>query len=148
MWVDITDTDYSNHYNPNKLQFKKVKCELFLRTIKPKYPPKKDFQNDEDYYLVCRAVTYNTALKDIEKQRRKGIRGKKYIIEGVRYFDKKKKRPSYFIESASKEIKELEKHLNDNDKTNPLWDEAVRYINEDYYKFDNYSYKITNIKRI
>ena len=146
MWVDIINTEYSYHYKPDALQFKKVICEVFPRTIKPKYPPKSDFQNDEDYYLVCRAITYDVSHKDIETQKMKGVRGKKYVIEGIRYFDKKKKRPSCFTTSAPKEIEELAGNLND--KTNPLWDKAWNYMNPDYYNFDPYGYKIKSVKNI
>lgn len=146
MWVDIIDMWYPYHYEPNTLQFKKVICEVFPRTIKPKYPPKSDFQNDEDYYLVCRAITYDVAHKDIETQRAKGVHGKKYEIEGVRYFDNKKKKPPFFIAAAPKEIKALAKNLND--RTNPLWDTAWKYVNPDYDNFDEYSYKIKSITNI
>lgn len=146
MWVDIIHADYPRHYNLEKLQFKTVECELFPKTMHPKYPKRDKFQSDEDYYLVCRAITYDMAHRDIERQIDKGINGKEYRIEGVRYYDEKKKKPPYFISSAPNEIKALAKNLND--KTNPLWDMAEQYVNKDYINFDEYTYKVKSITRI
>ena len=145
-WVDIIDYHCPNHYEPNNLQFKKIVCDIFPRTIKPKYPKKEKFESNEDYYFVCRAITYDTAHNDINKQKRSGVKGKRFVVEGVRYLDKTKVRPPFFRSSAPKEIKALAKNLND--RTDPLWDKALLYINKDYVNFDPYNFKIIDIKRI
>lgn len=146
MWVDILNYQLLNHYDYRNLQFKKVKCELFKRTINPVYPPKSEFEDEEEYYMICRAITWEAANEDIEQQRANGIKGKFYTLEGVRFKDFKKKKPPYFKKDAPKELKALEKNLND--RTDPLWSKATKYINPDYLNFDPYSFKIISIKRI
>jgi hypothetical protein len=88
-WVDIEACErYEISGDP--LHFKIVECVLFKRKIKPQYPPKADFTvdgkfDDDAYYLAIRAITWETAHRDIDKQRGKGVVGDRYIVEGVRY---------------------------------------------------------------
>lgn len=143
MWIDILDIKEFRYYNSRELEFKEVLCELFKRRMKPKYPSKKTFKNQEyynkEYYIeTCRAICWYTAHEDINKQRDKGITGAKFIIEGVKYNENRKK--SYFVDSAPLEIKALEDNLND--RTNVLWEFAEPYIRPKKFVF-----KIKNIRR-
>ena len=146
-WIDILewvrpksfDYNYSEdeqivcNENP-RLVFTKVCCELFVRKKKPIYPPK-NAMDEEKYKEYCRAICWETANKDISEQRKNGVKGPVFEIRG---FLKKKKHKSHFIDNAPPEIKALEKNFND--KTDPLWDKALKYIQPDEYEF-----KITSV---
>ncbi|POT24487.1 hypothetical protein C3433_23840 [Citrobacter freundii] len=51
----------------------------------------------------------------------------KFEITGICY-DKNRGKKNYFRDDAPEEIKALAKNLND--RTNPLWDRALKYINK------------------
>ncbi|MBD5129930.1 MAG: hypothetical protein HDT43_08405 [Ruminococcaceae bacterium] len=125
VWVDILSYELPTHYDAFNLEFEQVKCELFPKKTKPKYPPKSQFSCDADYRYVCRAITWETAHEDIRSYRNKGYKGKKYVIDGVRFHLKINSR-NYFVDEAPPEIKALAKNVND--RTDPLWDKAVEYI--------------------
>lgn len=146
MWVDILEYDCPMHYLPEDLQFKEVRCELFPRKIVPEYPPREKYDNEVSYRLACRGVTWETAHEDIENQRSRGKKGWKFVIKGVRYFDRSKKKPSFFKEDAPKCVKALAKNLNN--RTNPLWGMAAKYVNPEYSEFDPYLYKIVQIRSV
>ena len=57
----------------------------------------------------------------------------KFEITGVSY-DKNKDKKGYFRDDAPEEIKALAKNLND--RTNPLWDRAMQYINEPEFVYE------------
>lgn len=89
-WVDILDFESYHDISYENLEFKLVQCGLFKRKIKPKYPPKNDFQlngkfDENKYYQAVRAITWSTAHEDIQKQKLNGVKGIKYEIRGVKY---------------------------------------------------------------
>lgn len=135
-WIDIINIRDSRYFEEVRLEFKEVKCAVFEKKIRPKYPSRKEFYSDDDYKMMCRAITWKTAHEDIENQKVNGLVGKKYVIYG-----KKNKSNSMFVDDAPDEIKALEN--NPNDRTNPLWDRAVKYMKEDRWIF-----RIKGIKRI
>lgn len=141
-WIDITD---SRQYemSDNNLHFRYVHGNLFKRILQPKYPSKSEFtfngKFDEWIYTqVVRAITWDTAHKDIEQQKKKGLSPLKFSIKGVR-FDKNKGNKNYFCDDAPPEIKALEKNLSI--RTDPLWDCAMQYINK-----PEFVYKIKGIR--
>lgn len=89
-WIDIVDCDAYQSTSPSVLEFKLVVCGLYKRKLKPIYPPKKKFKYDckfdqGEYYLAVRAITWETANKDISQQKGKGIKGELFEIKGVKY---------------------------------------------------------------
>ncbi|CAG37870.1 hypothetical protein [Desulfotalea psychrophila] len=73
-WIDIVDYESYHDICYEDLEFKSVVCGLFKRAIKPNYPPKNHFvvngKFDEDiYYKSIRAITWETAQKDIRQQK-------------------------------------------------------------------------------
>lgn len=133
--------------------FKSVTCELFPRKTTPKYPSRNEFADKYDYLTACRAITWKTANRDISMLRRRNYIGRRYQICGVSYPDARQykilselNRKNFFIASAPPKIKKLAKNLND--RTDPLWDIALQYINPNYSEPSRYVFKITGIKRV
>ncbi len=129
-WIDVADCERYEMSSDN-LHFRFVVGGLYDRKIKPVYPPKslftKEGQFDERRYLMMiRAITWETAHKDIAQQKPKRLRKHKFKIIGVSY-DKNKHNKNFFREDTPPDIKELEKNLSD--RTNPLWDKALEYAN-------------------
>ena len=83
-WVDIIDFEEGEFNNIWKLEFKSVRCELFPRKIRPKYPPKKNFYDEESYIIACRAITWEAAHRDIAQQRAEKIAGITFLLRGDR----------------------------------------------------------------
>jgi hypothetical protein len=88
-WVDIISCEQYER-SEDKLHFRFVECGLYRRMIKPKYPPQSEFMNkgnfdERSYYTAIRAITWETANRDIEQQKAQGVIGEKYRITGVRY---------------------------------------------------------------
>jgi len=140
-WVDITDCR-RYEMSDDDLHFRFVNGGLYIRKIKPQYPPKSAFMvnskfNERQYYLAIRAITWEAAYKDIELQKRKRVQAKKFKITGVSY-DKNRENKNYFRADAPPEIKALSKNISD--RTNPLWDRAMAYINE-----PEFVYKIKHV---
>ena len=130
-WVDIVDCRRYEMSSDN-LHFRFVKGGLYRRTIQPQYPSKSAYTSDgkfdeRGYYSMIRAITWETAHKDIEQQKSKNVAASKFKITGVSY-DKNRSNKDYFRDDALSEIKALAKDLYD--RTNPLWDEAMQYVNE------------------
>lgn len=144
-WIDILSCEVGAYNEIEELEFKSVVCELFEKNLKPKYPPKENFASKSEYILTCRAITWETAHRDIDAQRAKNIQGQKYSLQGVR---KKFKNPNYtdeyFIKGTPENIKALAKNLND--RTDPLWDIAMAFINNEEEYF--YKYKLVSVKRL
>jgi hypothetical protein len=89
-WIDIIDCVPCESDNIKDLEFKLVVCGLFMKKIKPKYPPKDNFIfngkfNEKEYYLAVRAITWETAHTDISEQKYKGVIGENFEIKGVKY---------------------------------------------------------------
>lgn len=72
MWIDVISTSgYKNKFD--KWDFSSITIELFPRKIKPIYPAHAGTE-DKKY------ITWETANRDIAKQRLQGYRGKKFTI--------------------------------------------------------------------
>jgi hypothetical protein len=129
-WVDVIDCR-RYEMSSDKLHFRFVLGGLYRRKIQPQYSPKSAYtiagQFDErGYYLMTRAITWETAHKDIEQQKSKNVTARKFKIKGVSYL-KPRSEEDYFRDDAPPEIKALAKDLYD--RTNPLWDKAMQYVN-------------------
>lgn len=140
-WVDIVECRRYEMSEDN-LHFRFVVGGLYKRKIQPQYPPKSAYTvdgkfDDRAYYLMTRAITWETAHKDIEQQKSNNVAAVRFKITGVSY-DKNRDNKDYFRDDAPPEIKALAKNLYD--RTNPLWDKAMRYINE-----PEFVYKIKQI---
>jgi len=89
-WIDIIDCESYQSESPKILEFKLVICGLYKRKLKPNYPPKKEFIHNgkfdkKEYYLAVRAITWETANRDISQQKSKGVKGEFFEIRGVKY---------------------------------------------------------------
>ena len=129
-WVDIVDCERYEMSSDN-LHFRFVVGGLFHRRIQPQYPSKSEFTvngkfDERRYMLMVRAITWETAHRDIEQQKSKRISPRNFKITGIS-FDKNRDNKNFFRDDAPPEIKALAKNLND--RTNPLWDTAIRYAN-------------------
>ena len=143
-WIDIDDCRRYEMSSDN-FHFRFVVGGLYKRKIQPQYPSKSAYTIDgkfdeHSYYLMTRAITWETAHKDIEQQKAKNVAALKFKITGVSY-DKNRSNKNYFQDDAPLEIKALAKNLSN--RTNPLWDKAMKYINE-----PEFVYKIKQIKLI
>ncbi|MCZ2802848.1 hypothetical protein [Vibrio alginolyticus] len=138
-WVDIIDFQ-QYEMSSNNSHFRFVNGGLYKRKITPKYPPKSKFTvngifNKHEYYLAVRAITWDTAQRDIQKQKSQKVKPIKFNIRGVCY---DKNRNKFFRDEAPHEIKKLAENLSD--RTNPLWDVA-----EDYFATPDFVYEIRHV---
>lgn len=145
-WVDIIDCQRYEK-SPNKLHFRFVKGSLYKRNIHPKYPSKSEFIingkfDEHRYYLMIRAITWETAHKDIEQQKSKNVASQKFKIIGVSY-DKNRDQKNFFRKDAPPEIKALANNLNN--RTNPLWDKALQYANKPEFIYEIKKVEINNL---
>lgn len=129
-WVDVVNCRRYEMSSDN-MHFRFVVGGLFKRKIHPRYPPRSDYTtngkfDERAYYLMTRAITWETAHTDIEQQKAKNILPQKFEIKGVSY-DKNAGSKGYFRDDAPLEIKGLANNLLD--RTNPLWDRAEQYVN-------------------
>lgn len=129
-WVDVVNCR-RYEMSSDDLHFKFVVGGLYERRIHPQYPPRSSYTingkfDERTYYLMARAITWETAHKDIEQQKSKCVKPIKFEITGVSY-DKNRHNKDYFREDAPQEIKALANNLHD--RTDPLWDKAVQYVN-------------------
>ena len=136
-WVDIVDCRRYEMSSDN-LHFRFVVGGLYKRKIQPEYPPKSAYTIDgkfdeRGYYLMARAITWETAHKDIEQQKSKNVAALKFKITGVSY-DKSRSNKDYFRDDAPTEIKALAKDLSD--RTSPLWDKAMQYVNKPEFVYE------------
>lgn len=130
-WVDVIDCE-RYEMSPDKLHFRFVNGGLYKKKIQPQYPSKSEFTIDgkfdeRGYHLMTRAITWETAHKDIKQQKSMKVAASKFKITGVSY-DKNRDAKNYFRDDTPPEIKALAKNLHD--RTNPLWGEAMQYINK------------------
>ena len=136
-WVDILDCRQYEMSSDN-LHFRFVFGGLYKRKIQPQYPPKSAYTTDEKfderrYYLTIRAITWETAHKDIEQQKSKKMASRKFKITG-KIYDKNRSNKDFFREDAPPEIMALANNLHD--RTNPLWDKALRYANKPEFVYE------------
>jgi hypothetical protein len=111
---------------------------LFKRRIRAHYPPKSECTFDgrfdeKKYDLIVRAITWETAHKDIEQQKSKRMPCRKFKITGVSY-DKNRNNKDFFRGDAPPEIKALTENLGD--RTSPLWDKAMKYAIEPEFVYE------------
>jgi hypothetical protein len=145
VWIEIISVDAPEYYEFGYLQFKTVVCAIYEQTIQPEYPKKSAYLTAEDYELVCRAIEWDTAKKDIKTQQKKRMPATKFRIEGVVYLNKHNQ-PPYFIDSAPDTIKVLANNFEEN--KNSIWSKAFSYINPDFMDYDQFQYKIKKIQQI
>ncbi|MGG6268144.1 hypothetical protein ACQ4M3_31785 [Leptolyngbya sp. AN03gr2] len=136
-WVDIVDCR-RYEMSSNNLHFRFVVGGLYKRKIQPQYPSKSVCTingkfDERRYYLMVRAITWETAHKDIEQQKSKNIASRKFKITGTSY-DKNRSKKGFFREDAPPEIKDLANNLND--RTSPLWDRALQYANKPEFVYE------------
>lgn len=136
-WVDIVE--YRRYEkSPHNMHFRFVVGGLYQRKIQPQYPSKSLFTSngtfdESQYMLTVRAITWETARKDVKQQSSKRITPRKFKITGVSY-DKNRGNSNFFREDAPPEIKALEANIND--RTNPLWDSALQYANKPEFVYE------------
>jgi|ERR1051325_621545 hypothetical protein len=143
-WIDIVNCQ-NYGMSSDKLHFKFVIGGLYKRKIQPQYPPKSEYTingkfDERRYYLMTRAITWEAAHKDIEQQKSKNVAARKFRITGVIY-DKNQGTNDFFCKDAPPEIKALAKNLYD--RTNPLWDKAMEYINKPEFVYEVKQIEIT-----
>lgn len=136
-WVDVVNCR-RYELSPDNMHFRFVVGGLFKRKIQPDYPLRSAYTingklDERAYYLMARAITWETAHTDIEQQKAKRVTPLKFEIEGVSY-DKNKSSTGYFRDDAPPEIKALADNLYD--RTNPLWDNALHYINAPEFVYE------------
>lgn len=136
-WVDVVDCR-RYEMSPDNMHFRFVVGGLFKRKIQPKYPPRSEYTvngrfDERAYYLMTRAITWETAHTDIEQQKTSRVAPLKFEIKGISY-DKNKGNSGYFRDDAPAEIKALADNLLD--RTNPLWDNAMQYINAPEFVYE------------
>jgi len=136
-WVDPVDFE-RYEMSPDNMHFRFVVGGLYPRKLQPKYPPKSAFATngnvDENaYYLIVRAITWETAHADIEQQKAARVRPLRFEVRGVSY-DKNRGNTNFFREDAPPEIKALAANLSD--RTNPLWDKALQYANRPEFVYE------------
>lgn len=143
-WVDVVDCRrYEMSSDP--LHFRFVEGDLFERRLRPWYPSKSAYFVDgefreHDYYLMARAVTWQTAHDDMRQQRSEGVEATRFRITGVSY-DKNRSSNSYFRDDAPPEIKALAENLHG--RTSPLWDRAAPYVNKPEFVYEIRQVRIT-----
>ena len=136
-WVDVVSCR-RYEMSPDNMHFRFVVGGLFKRKIHPKYPPRSDYTingkfDERGYYLMTRAITWETAHIDIEQQKTKHVAPLKFEIKGVSY-DKNAGNKGFFRDDAPPEIRALADNLND--RTNPLWDRALQYANAPEFVYE------------
>jgi hypothetical protein len=143
-WVDVLGCRRFEE-SPDKLHFRFVMCGLYKRKLHPNYPPESAFTVDgrfdeQRYHQMVRAITWETAHMDIQQQKAKKVVPVKFRITGV-FYEKTRSLGDYFLDDAPPEIKALANNLSD--RTNPLWDAAIRYVRP-----TEYVYEIKQVRKI
>lgn len=136
-WVDAVDFR-KYEMSEDVLHFRYVVGGLFKKRLHPVYPPESAFTLDgkfdeQQYVLVTRAITWETAHRDIEQQKKARVRPLRFEVTGVSY-DRNRDNKNFFVDDAPPEIKALAKNLND--RTDPLWDKAMKYLNGPEYVYE------------
>src|SRR5688572_5422200 len=115
-WIDVVNCR-RYEMSPDNMHFRFVVGGLFKREIHPQYPPRNDYTtngkfDERAYYLMTRAITWETAHIDIEQQKTKKVSPLKFEIKGVSY-DKNAGSKGFFRDDAPPEIKALADNLYD-----------------------------------
>ena len=136
-WIDVVDCQ-RYEMSPDEMHFRFVRGGLFKRTLIPEYPPKSAYSlngrfDERGYDLVTRAITWETAHKDIKQQKAARIRPLKFEVTGVSY-DSNRDNTDFFRNDAPPEIKALANNLSD--RSDPLWDKALQYANTPEYVYE------------
>lgn len=136
-WIDILDCRRYEMSSDN-LHFRFVVGGLYTRKIQPQYPSRSAYIfngefDERGYYLMVRAITWETAHKDIEQQKSRNAASRKFKITGKSY-DKNRGSKDFFREDAPPEIKVLANDLYD--RTNPLWDRAMQYAKKPEFVYE------------
>jgi len=136
-WVDVVNCR-RYEMSSEKLHFRFVVGGLYKRKIQPQYPSKSAYIIDDkfdqkSYYLTIRAITWETAHKDIEQQKSKKRASRRFKINGISY-EKNRSNRDFFREDAPPEIKALANNLHD--RTNPLWDKALQFVNKPEFVYE------------
>lgn len=136
-WVDPVDFR-RYEMSPDDMHFRFVVGGLYARKLHPKYPPKSAYtvngRFDEDqYYLMTRAITWETAHEDMDQQKAAKVPPLKFEVRGVSY-DRNRGNTNFFRTDAPPEIKALAADLSD--RTNPLWDTALQYANAPEFVYE------------
>ncbi|TAH48767.1 MAG: hypothetical protein EYC67_04700 [Betaproteobacteria bacterium] len=136
-WIDAVDFR-RYEMSPDNMHFRFVVGGLYRRKLHPKYPPKSAYtvngRFDEDrYLLMTRAITWETAHKDMDQQKAAKVRPLKFEVTGVSY-DKNRGNRNFFRDDAPAEIKALAANLSD--RTDPLWDKAMEYANAPEFVYE------------
>ena len=81
-WVGIDDCQRYEMSSDN-FHFRYVVGGLYKRKIQPQYPSKSAYTIDGEfderrYYLMVRAITWETAHKDIQQQKSKRVKATKF----------------------------------------------------------------------
>ena len=100
-WVDIANCR-RYEMSHDSMHFRFVVGGLFKKKINPKYPPRSDYTingkfDERTYYLMTRAITWETAHTDIEQQKAKRILPIKFEIKGVSYPAMSKRRLRHYL---------------------------------------------------
>lgn len=72
-WIDVIESKGRKNFD-GEWDFKKIIVEIFPRKIKPEYPKYASLETKK-------YITWETAQRDIENQRAKGVEGDIYIIK-------------------------------------------------------------------
>jgi len=136
-WIDIVDFQ-RYEMSLDNLHFRFVLGGLYKRKIHPQYPPKSAYTgngrfDERGYYLMTRAITWETAHKDIEQQKATRTQPLKFEVAGVSY-DKNRDNKHYFRDDAPPEIKALARDLSD--RSDPPWDRAMQYVNTPEFVYE------------
>lgn len=136
-WVDPVEFDRYK-MSPDPMHFRFVIGGLYRRKLQPVYPPKSDYTvngrfNEHGYYLMARAITWETAHADMDQQKAEKVRPLRFEVRGVSY-DKNRGNVNFFRDDAPPEIKALSANLSD--RTHPLWGIALKYANVPQFVFE------------
>ncbi len=143
-WIDIVDFESYDSTCVESLEFRSVICGLYKKKLKPVYPPKSKFIfngkfNEYDYVTTMRYITWETAHRDIEKQKKSGVLCRKYEICGVKYNKNRNK----FIKKPPHLDDAMLKNINIYELTR-----ADRAYLRQFMMPEDWHYKITSIKRL
>lgn len=143
-WIDILYAYAPEHegYDMRSLEFERVICSLFPKKLYPPVLSKWDFESKDDYAVASKAITWETARKDIELQREAGETGKEYRIIGIRELAGQAgyKLNDGLSEPLRNDLAEL---INGSRaRTDSLWDVALNCMSYS----DGYTYRIKAIE--